>query len=180
MKKTIRFLFALLLTLAGVFIVSCQKDGGEDEGINGGSDVSAPHIVPHLSAKGDKYTITVDGTTISSKSVGYSFEVRARAITLNDFTCNLLRDNDEFRFMNECNLTLRGGSTFTLYHGGSFAGGHITLSGDGSITFIRDYINESDYNKTFSAAEGYTLTYSGKKDAGNGMQSCTWTIKKNQ
>lgn len=179
MKKTIRFLFALLLTVAGVFIVSCQKDGGEEEGINGGSVVSAPHIVPHLSASGDKYTITVDGTTISSKSVGYSFEVRARAITLKGFTCTLY-DRQSFVFANECNLTLRGGSTFTLYRGGSFAGGHITLSGDGSITFKQRNLNETNYDNKFSAAEGYTLTCSGKKDEGNGMQSCTWTIKNNQ
>lgn len=179
MKKTIRFLFALLLTVAGVFIVSCQKDGGEEDGINGGSDVSAPHIVPHLGAKGDKYTITVDGTTISLKSVGYSFEVRARAITLKGFTCNLLRDN-EFRFMNDCNLTLNDDSTFAIYNGGKFVGGHVTLSGDGSITFKQRNLNETSYDNMFSAAEGYTLTSSGKKDEGNGMQSCTWTIKKNQ
>lgn len=179
MKKTIRFLFALLLTVAGVFIVSCQKDGGEEEGINGGSDVSAPHIVPHLSARGDKYTITVDGTTISLKSVGYSFEVRTRAIILKGFTCNLLRDN-EFRFMNDCNLTLNDDSTFAIYNGGKFVGKHVTLSGNGRITIKESSYYAVDYNSMFSAAEGYTLTSSGKKDEGNGMQSCTWTIKKNR
>ena len=59
-------------------------------------------------------------------------------------------------------------------------GSHITLSGSGSIKFIGGFINETDYNNLFSAAEGYTLTSSGKKEEENGQQSITLTIKKNR
>ena len=54
-------------------------------------------------------------------------------------------------------------------------GRYITLSGSGSIKFIGGFINETDYNDLFSAAEGYTLTSSGKKEEENGCKvfQCT-------
>lgn len=69
-----------------------------------------------------------------------------------------------FVFRNECNLTLSGDSTFSLLNGGKIIGSHITLSGSGSIKVIARSINETTYNNMFSAAEGYTLTSSGKKE----------------
>ena len=120
-----------------------------------------------------------DGTTISLTSNGYSFEVIAGSITFKSFKCHLNR-NESFVFRNECNLTLSGDSTFSLLNGGKFIGSHITLSGSGSIKVIAGSINETTYNKLFSAAEGYTLTSSGKKEEENGQQSITLTIKKNR
>ena len=176
MKKSVKilFLFALLLSVAGAFFVSCQKDdpAGRREG-------SMPEIIPSADPMGDRYVIKTDGTRISYESSGYSFEVRASAVTFFYFTCTL-SGHMYFTFTNECNLTLNGDSTFVLELGGRFGGQHLTLSGDGSITIMRSYINEFDYNDKFSAAEGYTLTYSGKKDAGNGMESCTWRIAKSE
>lgn len=180
MKKTVRFLSlaALLFTVAGTVIVSCQKEGGEEEVPAVGSG-NQPLILPRIPPKGNTFTIKTDGTTISLTSSGYSFEVRAGSITFKNFKCFLGR-NESFIFRNECNLTLNGISTFTMLNGGTFVGRHITLSGSGSIKFIAGYINETSYNDLFSAAEGYTLTSSGKKDEENGLQSITWTIRKSQ
>ena len=96
-----------------------------------------------------------------------------------EFKCFLNR-NEIFIFYNECNLTLSGDSIVSLSNGGFFGGRHITLSGSGSIKFIGGFINETDYNDLFSAAEGYTLTSSVKKEEENGQQSITLTIKKNR
>ena len=180
MKKTVRILFlaALIFTVAGSFAVSCQKGGGEED-IDGASSGNRPHIEPEITAYRNTYTIRTDGTTISSKSSGYSFDVRAGAISFRSFTCYLV-NKEEFHFYNDCNLTLHGGSTFTLLNGSYFGGHHVTLSGNGSITFKQRFINETNYNNLFSAAEGYSLTMSEKKEEENGLQSCTWTVKKTQ
>lgn len=178
MKKSVKslFLFALLFAVAGAFVVSCEKGGGEDDP-TGRFEGVAPNISPFLNPKGDTYYIETDGTTISRESRNYSFEIKAKAITFNSFSCTLIDDNC-FVFSEECNLTLSGNSTFTIEIDGIFSAKHLTLSGNGSITFKAGSINEADYNRKFSAAEGYTLTSSGKKDERNGArQSCTWTIK---
>ena len=179
MKKTIRFLSlaALLFTMAGAFVVSCQKGGGEEEDVPEVGAGNQPRIQPIIHPKGNTFTIKTDGTTISLTSSGYSFEVRAGSITFKNFKCFLGR-NESFIFRNECNLTLNGSSTFTMLNGGTFVGRHITLSGSGSLMFIAGYINETHYNNLFSAAEGYILTSSGKQNEEDGRQSCTWTISK--
>ena len=177
MKKSVKslFLFALLFAVAGAFVVSCEK-GGEDD-LPGRHEGVEPDISPFLDPKGDTYYIETDGTTISRESRYYSFEIKAKAITFNSFSCTLF-DHKFFVFSEECNLTLSGSSTFTIDKDGKFGAKHLTLSGNGSITFKAGSINEADYNRKFSAAEGYTLTSSGKKDDRNGSrQSCTWTIK---
>ena len=181
MKKTVRYLFlvALLFTVAGAFVVSCQKGGEEEENIDGASSGSTPRIEPKAQLRANTYLIMTDGTILSSRSSGYAYDVRAEAITFRRFTC-LLNRNETFSFSKDCNLTLTGGSTFTLINGGHLSGCHVTLSGNGSITFKQGFINETNYNNLFSAAEGYTLTSSGKKDEGNGLQSCTWTVKKSK
>ena len=182
MKKIVGFLFlvAMLFTVAGAFAVSCQKVGGEEEeNIDGASSGSIPRIEPKAQLRGNTYLIMTDGTIISSKSSGYAYDVRAEAITFRSFTC-LLNRNETFSFSKDCNLTLTGGSTFTLINGGHLSGCHVTLSGSGKITFIQREINEIYYNNKFSAAEGYTLTVSDVKDEGNGRESYTLTIKKIQ
>lgn len=180
MKKSVKslFLFALLLSMAGALVVSCEK-GGEDDptGRYGGTE---PDIRPFLDPKKDTYYIESDGTTISRESRGYSFEVKAKAITFNSFSCTLT-DRKYFVFSEDCNLTLSGGSTFTIDDEGKLNAKHLTLSGNGSITLKAANINEVNYNRKFSAAEGYTLTSSGNKDERNGTrQSCTWTIQKSK
>ena len=181
MKKTVRYLFlvALLFTVAGAFAVSCQKGGEEEESIDGASSGIMPNMQPKAQLRGNMYLIMTDGTIISSKSSGYAYDVRAEAITFRSFTCVLNR-NESFSFSKDCNLTLTGGSTFTLINGGHLSGRHVTLSGRGSITFLQGDINEIHYNNQFSAAEGYTLTVSDVKDEGNGLESYTLTIKKIQ
>ena len=180
MKKIVWFLFlvALAFTLAGTGIVSCQK-GGDEEDVPEVGASRKPVIKPVIAPSGNTYTIKTDGTTISLTSNGFSFEVMAGSISFKDFKCFLNR-NEIFIFYNECNLTLSGDSIVSLSNGGFFGGRHITLSGSGSIKFIGGFINETDYNDLFSAAEGYTLTSSGKKEEENGQQSITLTIKKNR
>jgi hypothetical protein len=175
MKKTVRYLFlvALLFTVAGAFAVSCQK-GGEEEVPAVGAGYQ-PQIQPSVNPENNTYIIEADGTTISATSGGYSFSVRARELTFIGFTCYLI-NKEKFYFYNDCNLTLHGDNKFTLANGGVFGGRHITLSGNGSITIKKPNLNVTTYNSMFSAAEGYTLTSSGKKDEGNGYQSCTWTV----
>ncbi|MBR0174855.1 MAG: hypothetical protein IJQ22_05060 [Bacteroidales bacterium] len=178
MKKIIRYLFlaAMAFTMAGTVIVSCQKGGGEEDVPEVGAS-KQPLIRPVITPSGNTFTIKTDGTTISSTSNGYSFEVRAGSITFKSFKC-ILNRNESFAFHNECNLTLSGDSTFSLLNGGKIIGSHITLSGSGSIKVIARSINDTTYNNMFSAAEGYTLTSSGKKEEEDGLKSITMTIKK--
>ncbi len=168
---------ALLLAVAGTVALSCQK-GGEEEvpAVGAGNQ---PQIQPSVIPKSNTYIIEADGTTISATSGGYSFSVRARELTFIGFTCYLI-NKEQFYFYNDCNLTLRGDNTITLANGGVFGGRHITLSGNGSITIKKINLNVTTFDNMFSAAEGYTLTSSGKKDEGNGYQSCTWTVDKSK
>ena len=179
MKKTVRylFLFALLFTVAGAFAVSCQKSGEEDVPEVGSG--SRPLIEPAPNWSGTKCIIKADGTIISRSSSGYSFYVQAGAITFKSFTC-ALKDKEKFDFFNDCNLTLNGGSKFKLSPTAVFGGGHITFSGEGSITIKQQNLNVTSFNNIFSAAEGYTLTSSGKVDEGNNWYSCTWTVDKSK
>ena len=179
MKKTVRylFLFALLFTVAGAFAVSCQK--GKEEDVPEVGSGSHPQIEPAPNWIGTKCNIEADGTIISMSSSGYSFYVQAGAITFKSFTC-ALKDKEKFFFLNDCNLTLNGGSKFTLAKGGVFGGSHITFSGEGSITIKKQNLNVTTYNSLFSAAEGYTLTSSGAVDEGNNWYSCTWTVDKSK
>ncbi len=179
MKKIVRFLLpvALLFSVAGPIAVSCQKGGGEED-IEVASSARLPRIVPKVSPSyHNDITIRTDGTTISLTSSGYSFFVVAGAITFENFTCYLFR-NEKFSFTNECNLKLDGSSTFTLINGGVFIGRHITLSGSGSIKFIERTVSKTHYNNLFSAAEGYTLTSSGTNEEENGLQSITFKVNK--
>ena len=180
MKKTLRslFLVALLFTVAGAFAVSCQK-GGEEESIDGASSGSTPRIEPKAQLRGNTYLIMTDGTIISMSSSGYSFVVQAGAITFRSFTC-LLNRNETFSFSEDCNLTLIGASLIRLFNGGKFGGSHVTLSGNGSITIKKINLNVTFFDDMFSAAEGYTLTSSGKVDEGNNLYSCTWTVDKSK
>ena len=180
MKKIVRFLFlsALAFTLAGTVIVSCQK-GGEEEDVPEVGAGSQPKIDPAPEQRGSKYTIEVDGTIISRSSSGYSFFVQAGAITFESFTC-VLTSKERFSFKNDCNLTLNGASIIRLFTGGLFGGSHVTLSGDGSITIIKINLNVTSFDNMFSAAEGYTLTSSGKVDEGNNLYSCTWTVEQSE
>ena len=181
MKKTVRYLFlvALLFTVAGAFAVSCQKGGEEEENIDGASSGNMPIMQPKAQLRGNTYLIMTDGTIISAKSSGYSYDVRAEAITFRSFAC-LLNRNETFSFSKDCNLTLTGGSTFTLINGGHLSGRHVTLSGNGSITIKKINLNVTFFDDMFSAAEGYTLTSSGKVDEGNNLYSCTWTVDKSK
>lgn len=181
MKKTLRslFLVALLFTVAGAFAVSCQKGGEEEENIDGASSGSTPRIEPKAQLSGKTYVIKTDGTIISMSSSGYSFFVQAGAITFRSFTCVLNR-NETFSFSKDCNLTLIGASLIRLFNGGKFGGSHVTLSGNGSITIKKINLNVTFFDDMFSAAEGYTLTSSGKVDEGNNLYSCTWTVDKSK
>ena len=181
MKKTVRylFLFALLFTVAGAFAVSCQKGGEEEESIDGASSGIMPNMQPKAQLRGNTYVIKTDGTIISAKSSGYSYDVRAEAITFRSFAC-LLNRNETFSFSKDCNLTLIGASLIILSNGGLFRGSHVTLSGNGSITIKKINLNVTFFDDMFSAAEGYTLTSSGKVDEGNNLYSCTWTVDKSK
>ena len=180
MKKTLRFLFlfALLLTVAGTFAVSCQK-GGEEDVPEVGAEKKMPEIQPMVYPVSERFTIQADGTIISYKSIGYSFDVLAKAVTFKDFTCYLDR-NESFRIVNVCDLTLDRKSVFTMHNGGGFGCRPIKISGNGSIKLEGTGLNVSTYEELFSAAEGYTLTSSGKVDEGNNKYSCTWTVKKSK
>lgn len=149
MKKTVRFLFlfALSFAMAGTVIVSCQKGGSEEEveGIAGDSARIQPRIQPSVTPDGGHYFIVADETTFTSRSSGFSFDVMAASITFSYFTC-CLNHNERFAFGHECNLTLKGSSTFTLLNGAVFGGRHVTLSGSGSIKFRSLVINETNYN----------------------------------
>ena len=181
MKKTLSslFLVALLFTVAGAFAVSCQKGGEEEENIDGASSGSTPRIEPKAQLRGNTYLIMTDGTIISLKSSGYAYDVRAEAITFRSFSC-LLNRNETFSFSKDCNLTLIGASLIILSNGGLFGGSHVTLSGNGSITIKKINLNVTSFDNMFSAAEGYTLTSSGKVDEGNNLYSCTWTVDKSK
>ena len=180
MKKLVRFLFlsALAFTLAGTVIVSCQK-GGEEEDVQEVGAGSQPKIDPAPKQSGSKYTIEVDGTIISRSSSGYSYDVRTGAITFRSFTC-VLASKEKFTFINDCNLTLIGASLIRLSNEGLFRGSHVTLSGNGSITIIKKNLDVTSFDNMFSAAEGYTLTSSGKVDEGNNLYSCTWTVDESE
>ena len=180
MKKLVRFLFlsALAFTLAGTVIVSCQK-GGEEEDVPEVGAGSQPKIDPAPKQSGSKYTIEVDGTIISRSSSGYSYDVRTGAITFRSFTC-VLASKEKFTFINDCNLTLIGASLIRLSNEGLFRGSHVTLSGNGSITIIKKNLDVTSFDNMFSAAEGYTLTSSGKVDEGNNLYSCTWTVDESE
>lgn len=182
MKKNVYLLFllALLFTMVGTVIVSCQKGGGEEEeNIDGASSGIIPRIEPKAQLRGNTYVIKTDGTIISAESSGYSYDVRTGAITFRSFTC-LLDRNETFSFSKDCNLTLIGASLIRLFNGGLFRGSHVTLSGNGSITIKMINLNVTTFDNMFSAAEGYTLTSSGKVDEGNNLYSCTWTVKESK
>ncbi|MBQ9548901.1 MAG: hypothetical protein IJV01_07090 [Bacteroidales bacterium] len=178
MKKTVLFLFliALFFVVAGAAAVSCQK-GEEEEDVPKVGAGSRPKIDPTPIQSGSTYTIEVDGTIISRSSSGYSFFVQAGAITFKSFTC-VLASKERFTFLSDCNLTLNGASIIRLSNGGLFGGSHVTLSGNGSITIKKINLNVTYFDKLFSAAEGYTLTSSGKVDEGNNWYSCTWMVEK--
>jgi hypothetical protein len=123
MKKTVRylFLFALLFIVAGAFAVSCQK-GSEEEDVPEVGAGSRPNIIPSAKQTTNMYTITADGTTISATSSGYSFTILAKELTFKFFTCYLVNKEEKFSFINDCNLTLHGGSTIILANRGFFGG----------------------------------------------------------
>ena len=181
MKKTLRYLFlvALLFTVAGAFAVSCQK-GGEEDVPQVGSQ-RKPTINPKINPDRDVYYINTDGTTLSGSSTGYNFEVRAKAITFNDFKC-YLDDSQEFLLFNECNLTLIKNSVISMSSTSVFllTGGPLRLSGNGSLTLKQvGKLNETGFKEIY-AADGFTMTYSGAVDKGDNIFTYTWTVKKSK
>ena len=176
-KVKVRFLFtvALLLAVAGVAAVSCQKKSGEDTPEVGGK--SGPVIKPYVMPVGDLFRIATDGTSILGTSRGYSYQVTAKSITLQTFNCDLT-PNLEFELINECSLTLVGDSVIQMVSG-HFATNPITLSGNGSLTFRKlGRLNMYEYKQLITVAEGYNMTYSGEVDEGNNTYSYTWKVKK--
>ena len=182
MKKTVifLFLFTLLLTVAGAFVVSCQREGGKEEDVpQVGGGQSWPIIRPQVFPSGNSFRIDADGTSFMGTSVGYSYLVMAKAITFINFTCDLGTDQ-EFELFYECDLTLTGKSVI-LMNSGRFTGDPVKFSGDGSLTLkTLGKLNLYHYNPLFVPAEGYSMTTSGEVDEGDNHYSYTWTVKKSK
>jgi len=180
MKKPVKslFLFALLFAVAGAFVVSCQKEGGEAVP-EVGEGQSWPDINPRVSPSGNSFRIIADGTSFMGTSAGYSYLVMAKAITFINFTCDLGTDQ-EFELFYECNLTLQGKSVI-LMNSGKLTGDPVNFSGNGSLTFKKlGKLNLLHYNPLFVPAEGYTMTFSGEVEEGNNWYSYTWTVRKSK
>lgn len=181
MNKTVRFLFlsALLFTVAGTVIVSCQKGDGEEDVPEVGEGGTWPIIRPQVFPSGDCFRIEADGTSFMDTSQGYSYKVIAKAITFFNFTCYLSNDQ-KFELFHECDLTLIGKS-FIQMRSGKFTSDPVKFSGNGSLTFKNlGKLNLYHYNPLFVAAEGHTLTFSGEVDEGGNWYSYTWTVKKSK
>ena len=159
--------------------VSCEKSGPEDEPMVGEEveEEVEPRIIPDTGLSDNEYEITSDGTTISEKSVGFSFYIYAGALTLHHFNCILDGREQHFMIRSSCNLTLKGNSFITTFNNAIIYIEDVKLSGfGGSITITMDNSDFTDLKSHISAAEGYTVKVSDVTDEGGGRYSCKWEI----
>lgn len=182
MKTRISLLsLALSLCLASTvgITVSCEKSGPEDEPMVGEEveEEVEPRIIPDPGLSANEYEITSDGTTISEKSVGFSFYIYAGALSLYHFNCILDGREQHFIIRSSCNLTLKGNSFITTFNNAIIYIEEVKLSGfGGSLTISMANSDFTNLKSNISAAEGYTMTVSDVSYDGKGFYSCTWKV----
>ena len=180
--KTRTILLSLALSLCLVatvgITVSCEKSGPEDEPMVGEEvEEVEPRIIPSPGLSDNEYEITSDGTTISEKSVGFSFYIYAGALTLYHFNCILDGREQHFIIRSSCNLTLKGNSFITTFNNAIIYIEEVKLSGfGGSLTISMANSDFTNLKSNISAAEGYTMTVSDVSYDGKGFYSCTWKV----
>lgn len=181
--KTRTILLSLALSLCLVatvgITVSCEKSGPEDEPMVGEEveEEVEPRIIPDPGLSANEYEITSDGTTISEKSVGFSFYIYAGALTLHHFNCILDGREQHFIIRSSCNLTLKGNSFITTFNNAIIYIEEVKLSGfGGSLTISMANSDFTNLKSNISAAEGYTMTVSDVSYDGKGFYSCTWKV----
>ena len=181
--KTRTILLSLALSLCLVatvgITVSCEKSGPEDEPMVGEEveEEVEPRIIPDPGLSANEYEITSDGTTISEKSVGFSFYIYAGALTLYHFNCILDGREQHFEIKSSCNLTLKGNSFITTFNNAIIYIEEVKLSGfGGSLTISMANSDFTNLKSNISAAEGYTMTVSDVSYDGKGFYSCTWKV----
>ena len=177
--KTRTILLSLALSLCLVatvgITVSCEKSGPEDEPMVG--EEVEQRIIPDPGLSANEYEITSDGTTISEKSVGFSFYIYAGALTLHHFNCILDGREQHFIIRSSCNLTLKGNSFITTFNNAIIYIEEVKLSGfGGSLTISMANSDFTNLKSNISAAEGYTMTVSDVSYDGKGFYSCTWKV----
>jgi uncharacterized protein YodC (DUF2158 family) len=170
--------FSLCLVATVGISVSCEKSGPEDEPMVGEEvEEVEPRIIPSPGLSDNEYEITSDGTTISEKSVGFSFYIYAGALTLHHFNCILDGREQHFEFKSSCNLTLKGNSFITTFNNAIINLEDVKLSGfGGSLTISMANSDFTNLKSNISAAEGYTMTVSDVSYDGKGFYSCTWKV----
>ena len=181
--KTRTILLSLALSLCLVatvgITVSCEKSGPEDEPMVGEEveEEVEPRIIPDPGLSANEYEITSDGTTVSEKSVGFSFYIYAGALTLYHFNCILDGREQHFIIRSSCNLTLKGNSFITTFNNAIIYIEEVKLSGfGGSLTISMANSDFTNLKSNISAAEGYTMTVSDVSYDGKGFYSCTWKV----
>ena len=171
--------FSLCLVATVGITVSCEKSGPEDEPMVGEEveEEVEPRIIPDPGLSANEYEITSDGTTISEKSVGFSFYIYAGALTLYHFNCILDGREQHFIIRSSCNLTLKGNSFITTFNNAIIYIEEVKLSGfGGSLTISMANSDFTNLKSNISAAEGYTMTVSDVSYDGKGFYSCTWKV----
>ena len=170
--------FSLCLVATVGITVSCEKSGPEDEPMVGEEvEEVEPRIIPSPGLSDNEYEITSDGTTISEKSVGFSFYIYAGALTLYHFNCILDGREQHFIIRSSCNLTLKGNSFITTFNNAIIYIEEVKLSGfGGSLTISMANSDFTNLKSNISAAEGYTMTVSDVSYDGKGFYSCTWKV----
>ena len=170
--------FSLCLVATVGITVSCEKSGPEDEPMVGEEvEEVEPRIIPSPGLSDNEYEITSDGTTISEKSVGFSFYIYAGALTLYHFNCILDGREQHFEIKSSCNLTLKGNSFITTFNNAIIYIEEVKLSGfGGSLTISMANSDFTNLKSNISAAEGYTMTVSDVSYDGKGFYSCTWKV----
>lgn len=170
--------FSLCLVATVGITVSCEKSGLEDEPMVGEEvEEVEPRIIPDPGLSANEYEITSDGTTISEKSVGFSFYIYAGALTLYHFNCILDGREQHFIIRSSCNLTLKGNSFITTFNNAIIYIEEVKLSGfGGSLTISMANSDFTNLKSNISAAEGYTMTVSDVSYDGKGFYSCTWKV----
>ena len=170
--------FSLCLVATVGITVSCEKSGPEDEPMVGEEvEEVEPRIIPDPGLSDNEYEITSDGTTISEKSVGFSFYIYAGALTLHHFNCILDGREQHFIIRSSCNLTLKGNSFITTFNNAIIYIEEVKLSGfGGSLTISMANSDFTNLKSNISAAEGYTMTVSDVSYDGKGFYSYTWKV----
>lgn len=170
--------FSLCLVATVGITVSCEKSGPEDEPMVGEEvEEVEPRIIPSPGLSDNEYEITSDGTTISEKSVGFSFYIYAGALSLYHFNCILDGREQHFIIRSSCNLTLKGNSFITTFNNAIIYIEEVKLSGfGGSLTISMANSDFTNLKSNISAAEGYTMTVSDVSYDGKGFYSCTWKV----